>query len=80
MKSFSFRVISKTMANIWRVALITAAPSEPPNIYQYKENKTPLLMNKTMGNVKLAQHKFVFLVFWLNVIKKTLVFIVRTPD
>ena len=28
--NFSFSVIFKTMANIWRVALIRAAPSEPP--------------------------------------------------
>ena len=33
-KIFSFSVVFKTMANFWRVALVTAAPSEPPNFFQ----------------------------------------------
>ena len=32
--NFSFSVIFKTMANIWRVALIKAVPSKPP-IFNY---------------------------------------------
>ena len=30
--NFTFSVLFKKIANIWRVALIKAAPSEPPNI------------------------------------------------